>query len=473
MNVRRLLVLVLLMIAACAPHHSLANPTVGVWSANYPLPNIAIHAAVLPNTTKLWMAQAKENPNALGTWAWVWDWSTPTEPAVDASLPWAYDFMCGGNTLLADGRLLLVGGRINANQSALFDPITLTYAAGPEFYHPLYYPAATLNGSGWPYVFLGLYPSTWVWDTPTAPVEDEQYFHKVYGADLAFGTAGESYYPRVFLQPDGTFFMAGVMKQTRSLNPVTKVWTDIAPMSNQRFEGVAFPMPGTDGSTIVTMGGDVTATRNTFEYIDLSVPSPAWVKPPTLMKSNHQAANAVILPDGTVWVGGGRGNKEAELFDPVTKTVTAMAPMSTGRGYHSTALLLPDARVVVAGDNGSTLRKTAEIWSPPYLDVSRGPRPALAIIPGIEQVTYGSSLPLVSVDAATVQRVTMVKASATSHGYNPDQKHHELPFTVVGNKIAAVVPSNPNVAPPGWYMVWALRNGVPSMAVWIRLRGVE
>ena len=38
-----------------------------------------------------------------------------------------------------------------------------------------------------------------------------------------------------------------------------------------------------------------------------------------------------------------------ELFDPDTETWTLMAPHQAGRMYHSTALLLPDGRVLSAG----------------------------------------------------------------------------------------------------------------------------
>ncbi len=54
-----------------------------------------------------------------------------------------------------------------------------------------------------------------------------------------------------------------------------------------------------------------------------------------------------------------------------------MATQGEGRGYHSTALLLPDASVVSAGGDTDPVRgivnDIAEIFSPPYL--FRGGRP--------------------------------------------------------------------------------------------------
>jgi hypothetical protein len=36
--------------------------------------------------------------------------------------------------------------------------------------------------------------------------------------------------------------------------------------------------------------------------------------------------------------------------------------------------------------------------------------------------------------------------------------------------VTAKVPQNPNIAPPGWYMLFLVdNNGVPSVARWMRL----
>ena len=59
------------------------------------------------------------------------------------------------------------------------------------------------------------------------------------------------------------------------------------------------------------------------------------------------------------------------LYSPATNTWTPMASQGQGRGYHSTAILLPDARVLSAGDDtvagGGWENDIAEIYSPPYL----------------------------------------------------------------------------------------------------------
>ena len=80
---------------------------------------------------------------------------------------------------------------------------------------------------------------------------------------------------------------------------------------------------------------------------------------------------------------------EADLWDPATEQWTALARMSHQRLYHSTALLLPDGRVLSVGSgqpaaSGLTDDYTAEIFSPPYLfrvDGSPAVRPTITSAP--------------------------------------------------------------------------------------------
>jgi hypothetical protein len=78
--------------------------------------------------------------------------------------------------------------------------------------------------------------------------------------------------------------------------------------------------------------------------------------------------------NGDPWVAGNQ-HKAVDVYNPVTKTWTTGPPQLENRGYHSTALLLPDGRVVSAGDdvNGGIDRDTAEIYSPAYLYKGSGP----------------------------------------------------------------------------------------------------
>ena len=64
----------------------------------------------------------------------------------------------------------------------------------------------------------------------------------------------------------------------------------------------------------------------------------------------------------------------AEQWNPATGNWKTLAAEQVTRQYHSTALLLPDGRVLSAGggicaacDSVGYLAKNAEVFSPPYL----------------------------------------------------------------------------------------------------------
>jgi N-acetylneuraminic acid mutarotase len=80
---------------------------------------------------------------------------------------------------------------------------------------------------------------------------------------------------------------------------------------------------------------------------------------------------ATLLRDGKVLVAGGSGDSiteslaSAELYDPASGTWTATGNMVTAHGRGSTATLLPDGKVLVAGgDGGSGATATAELYDP-------------------------------------------------------------------------------------------------------------
>jgi hypothetical protein len=59
----------------------------------------------------------------------------------------------------------------------------------------------------------------------------------------------------------------------------------------------------------------------------------------------------------------------------------------------------------------------------------------------------------------------------TTHSFDGSQRLVDLDVTSLANGIvAATVPQNPNIAPPGWYMLFIVdNNGVPSVASWIQV----
>ena len=83
----------------------------------------------------------------------------------------------------------------------------------------------------------------------------------------------------------------------------------------------------------------------------------------------------------------------AELWDPATGEWTTLDAMQVTRQYHSSALLLPNGRVLSAGggicgdcNRVGYLNKNAEVFTPPYLFKADGsgelaPRPRITSAP--------------------------------------------------------------------------------------------
>ena len=179
--------------------------------------------------------------------------------------------------------------------------------------------------------------------------------------------------------------------------------------------------------------------------------------------------NATILADGKVLVthgssGPGFNNvaaavRAAELWNPVTESWTTMAVEARPRTYHSTALLLPDGRVLTSGsgEGGGVEYEnsefTAQIFSPPYLfkaDGSLAPRPVISSAPS--KLTYGQTFAVQTPDAGSVTRGTLIRLSSVTHATNMSQLLYPLSFTTVSpTRIRATAPANGNLAPPGPY----------------------
>ena len=209
------------------------------------------------------------------------------------------------------------------------------------------------------------------------------------------------------------------------------------------------------------------------------------------MAYGRRQHNLTVLADGTVLATGGNssgapyvdlnnGVYQAELWNPVTGQWKTLAAMQVTRQYHSTALLLPDGRVLSAGggvcdvcDQVGYLAKNAEVFSPPYLFKKDGsgelaPRPQITSVP--DQVRYDAQFGISTPDAATIRKVALVRLGSVTHSVNMEQRYVPLSFTPGSGAINATAPASANVAPPGVYMLFLIdANGVPSMARMVRV----
>jgi hypothetical protein len=165
-----------------------------------------------------------------------------------------------------------------------------------------------------------------------------------------------------------------------------------------------------------------------------------------------------------------------ELYNPATNTWTQLCPMRAPRLYHSTALLLPDARVLLGGRDGQFNappykwpEHRVEIYSPPYL--SAGPRPVITLAPQTLGYNAQFSVSVAGVPGTSISRAVLVRLGSVTHGFNMNQRTVQLNVVASGTtSLTLQAPPNANVAPPGHYMLFLLSNqGVPSVASILKL----
>jgi hypothetical protein len=150
--------------------------------------------------------------------------------------------------------------------------------------------------------------------------------------------------------------------------------------------------------------------------------------------------------------------------------------MSHYRLYHTTALLLPDGRVLVAGSGepaatGLSDDLTAEIFSPPYLfnpDGTPATRPVISSVPA--RLAYGATFTVGTASAAQITKVMLIRLSAVTHAFDMNQRGHALGFSAGSGSLTVTAPSNNRLAPPGHYMLFIVNaSGVPSVSKIVRV----
>jgi hypothetical protein len=464
-----------------SPTLAITDPTVGGrWAAasGWP-PHVAIHAHLLPDGRVLfWPGEEGPHRGTKGyQFAFIWNPANGTSVQVDNR--WT-DVFCSGHAFLSDGRLLVTGGHITdgvgRREAAIFDFSRRKWSRAPAMRAGRWYPTNTTLPNGEVLTIAGTISAT---QNNTIPeVWTGSGWRALTGANL-----GLPYYPRMFVAPNGKVFNAGDLQATRYLSTAgTGSWQFVA-NSNYGRRDYGSAVMYTPGKVLILGGSrntDGEPPTNTAELIDLNQGAPAWQYTGAMTFGRRQL-NATILADGRVLATGGSSGAgfsnesasvfAAELWDPTTGVWSPMASMTTPRLYHSTALLLPDGRVLSAGGGRcagcTTDRTNAEIYSPPYL--FKGARPSITGAP--TTVGYNQGFTIQTPAAASITKVTWIRLSSVTHAFDMNQRFSSLPIvsrTSVSLNVTS--PGNSNLAPPGHYLLFILNsNGVPSVAKIVRI----
>ncbi|AKZ57835.1 Secreted protein [Streptomyces ambofaciens ATCC 23877] len=473
----------------------------------------SMHSVVLHNGKVLLIAGSGNDPEMFeaGTFtSAVYDPQTGTYETI----PTPKDMFCAGHVQLKDGRVLVMSGNKGYpsadgtvgyqgyKDSYVFDPETETYTKTGDMNDGHWYPSATILGNGDVISFGGLREDSTGSVTAERWSDEQQKWLPTWQVNQTWSYWG--LYPSMILMQDGRLFYSGSHVFGNNIpgtgsaiydyegNTITQV--PGLQDKDVRDQSASVLLPPAQDQKVLTIGGgnidsNPDANRLT-DIIDLKQPNPTYVAGPPLPQGTVDLGNGpvpqtggqgkmypstVLLPDGKVLETGGALHNRADpvyetsIFDPRTETFDPVAPDPEARGYHSSAFLLPDGRVMTTGDNpgNGSWNHDVSIYTPPYL--LKGERPAITSVIDTEW-TYGDTQ-RITVDRP-IAKAELIRPAAVTHSSDPNQRFVDLPLSVDGDNVDLNVTSNPDLAPPGWYMLFAVdAGGVPSVAKWVHLDG--
>jgi hypothetical protein len=446
----------------------------GAWSPVIDLPIVAVNVMMLP-TRHVLMWDAYE----FGQDARLWNPALGTFTTVPINTT---NIFCSGQVALPDGRALVVGGHqadfVGLQDANIFDPVTQTWTPATPMAFPRWYPTATVLPDGRVLVVSGSTACEGcIADIPEIydPVANTW-------TSLPSARISMPLYPFIFVLPDGRILYAGSDEATTTthvLDLTTQTWTMVDPVAVPGGSAAMY-WPG----VVLKAGAPANTLRppepavETAYVLDTNHPSPAWrqVGSMAFPRAYH---TLTVLPDGTVAVTGGirttglttgEAVLPAEIWDPRTERWSTMASAQVRRSYHSTALLLPDGRVLVAGSgrSGDVNQLNAEIFSPPYL--FHGARPVITSSPAV--VPIGTQFFVGTTDAADITAVALGRLGAVTHAVDMEQRYVPLEFQPAVGGLVVRAPASLNISPPGYYMLFVQNTaGVPSVAAFVRVVG--
>ncbi|KAK1264086.1 hypothetical protein QJS04_geneDACA022328 [Acorus gramineus] len=224
------------------------------------------------------------------------------------------------------------------------------------------------------------------------------------------------------------------------------------------------------------------------------------------MPSPRVMGEMVLMPTGEevlILNGAGNGTAGWELGrDPVLEPVMyrprdppgerfrRMRAARIPRMYHSASVLLPDGRVLVGGSNPHVYYNftgvvyptelSVEAYSPPYLGGEYSLRRPRVIRWGSDaSVGYRDvfEVGFMIAEALGEVSVVVVAPAFATHGVAMNQRVVVLPVvdsvSQVGPydyRVSVGGPPTPEVAPPGYYLMFVVHGGVPSEGVWVRFQ---
>jgi hypothetical protein len=355
-------------------------------------------------------------------------------------------------TALPDGKVLSVSGLdgggqvVNGAQNEIYDPATKRWTLRPDLDR-----------------YFATYPALFQTAVPG------RLFYS--GSNAGFGPEDRGREPGFWNLTDNSFRPVGGLRDADQMETSTSAWA--GPVQNQTV-------------MVVGGGGIGESARSTkrIDLIDLSDPEPRYRPGPDLPEGTRYA-HAVTLPDDTTLITNGsndyrgRGmsdNHTARLYHPATNTLSVVADPRVGRNYHSSALLLPDGRVLTIGSDplyrdkknsiAGEFEQRIEIFTPPYL--FQGSRPMIEDAPAA--VAHGATFE--AMVSRPVKTARLIRPGSATHMLNTDQRSIAVDVAPTSRGgVTLTVPAEKALVPPGPYLLFVVDEaGVPSVGRWLRVQ---
>lgn len=522
-------------VAVAAAALTLTSEAQGTWATNaQPWPVHAIHMLLLPDQRIMIFNRSREAAAErdfnVATIAYPYDGPGQIIPGpmIDGQ---KRELFCAGHTLDEDGNAIIAGGHWGPGPTFdrhgiadvwLYEWQTNQWRRLSDMAHGRWYPTVIQLPDRTFMASMGEFCDGPIGNCTITQNRAPDLWSTIPGqpADLLSNlpqAPQDVFYPHLFVRPqDGRVFYAPAGRvgedlrwQSALYDPLTLVWEPFAPIPN------GFPNVRWSYSSCVMMDGRIYRsgghrTSGSSEdaskacvSLDLNSENPQWQVLPDmqLRRTNHCL---VALPDGRILAMGGnlRGDRMAasecstpEVFDTeasnpswsLVQSLQGAGQPKIGRGYHLTSLLLPDARVVVAGGEPEfynlpswPTQRTAQFYTPQYGSLPNWAdfRPQI-VGDHPSEIRYGRPFCL-DVDLSSgrnLSRIRLVSLGSVTHAFNMNQQYLTLdfgPHPLVPGRYIVHPPATPFRATPGYFMLFAVDSErAPSIARIVKLSDFE
>ncbi|KAF4760883.1 hypothetical protein N7455_003536 [Penicillium solitum] len=493
------------------------NPSLGAWGTTIDLPLVPVSAAVDPIT------------GAVVTWSsWGYDQFTESAGGETQTATWhpdsrsvsqllltktRHDMFCPGISIDVDGKFVVTGGT-DERRTSIFNATADAWFKGALMNIERGYQATSTLSDGRIFVIGGSFSGGVGGDGASlsrrdaaAQGKDGELYDTIQNKwieipDARVGpmlTADRRSYRQdnhgwLFSWKNGTVFQAGPSKAMNWY--YTSGNGDVSPAGDRTGDQDAMC-----GNAVMYDSGKILAFGGSIYYEDepatnyaavISIGEPG--ENASVQKTQNQMSYArtfhssVVLPDGSVFVNGGQKkglpfNEEGSVYvserfipDQNGGKWIEQEKNTVARVYHSLSLLLRDGTVFTAGGglcgDCAANHFDGQIYIPPYLLNSDGSvktnRPAIQSVSPVE----GKAGQTIEVTTAgdVDQTASLIRYGSATHTVNTDQRRVSVKLTKTGdNKYTFQLPAQAGIAQPGYYMLFVLKDGVPSHSENVRI----